>query len=133
MWNKLYIIIDKKSTKPILIWKLSGQDIVVMVIGFCVGFFSTKLFFNDLIALVVGSAFFIVLGFLLLELSNHLSILQHIQKWYRYRYHSPMEYFYIPKSEIKKEKKQNSIESLEWQEYQDMIERNRKKNWHSID
>lgn len=126
MWNnKIYIIINKDSVKPILFWRFSGSDIVIMVIGFCVGFWPTKAFFGDMIGLLVGASVFIVFGFLLMEMPNHLSILDHIKMFYEYKYKTPHEYFYIPKS--RNHVKQNVIddETLEWNEYQRMIQENR--------
>ena len=64
MWNKLYIIIDKKSVKPLLIWKFSGKDITIMVIGFCFGFFPFKTLFGDLYGFVAGISLFCMLAFI---------------------------------------------------------------------
>lgn len=126
MWNKLYIIIDKKSVKPILIWKFSGKDLVIMSIAFVIGYFPCTFLFDELVGMVIGSGLFIIVGFLLVELRNHLSILQHIQMWYKYQYKSPKEYFYIPTSEIvETEKNKVSDDSIEWLEYQEMIKKNR--------
>lgn len=125
MWNKLYIIIDKKSVKPLLFWKFSGKDIIIMVIGFCFGYFPVKTFFGDLIGLTTGLALFAILGFLLIEMPNNLSILQHVQKWYEYHYKKPKEYFYIPKSKIIKKEVVTDQETLEWMEYQDMVQKNK--------
>ncbi len=128
MWNKLYIIIDKKSVKQILIWKFSGSDIAIMVVAFCVGYFPCQILFNELVGMVLGAGLFITVGFLLIELRNHLSILQHVQMWYKYRYQTPHEYFYIPETEIiKVEENEKSEEALEWEEYQDMVNRNKFK------
>lgn len=128
MWNKLYIIIDKKSVKPLLIWKFSGKDITIMVMGFCFGFFPFKTLFGDLYGFVAGISLFCMLGFLLIEMPNHLSILQHIQMWYEYHYKKPKEYFYIPKSQIVKKDVITDEETLEWMEYQEMIQKNRTHN-----
>ena len=69
-----------------------------------------------------------MLGFLLIEMPNHLSILQHIQMWYEYHYKKPKEYFYIPKSQIVKKDVITDEETLEWMEYQEMIQKNRTHN-----
>ena len=125
MWNKLYIIIDKKSSKPLLFWKFSGKDIVFMVIGFCIGFFPCKFLMNDLVGLVIGGGLFVIVGFMLVEMPDHLNIIEHLKMWYDYTYKKPKEYFYIPISEIKKKTIVESNESIEWLEYQDMIQKNR--------
>ena len=78
MWNKVYIIIDKKNVKPQFIWKFSGGDIIIMGVGSLLGYFPTRAFLGELIALVIGIAIFVILGFLLIEMPNHLSILQHL-------------------------------------------------------
>lgn len=127
MWrNKIYIIIDKDSVKPILFWRFSGGDIVVMVVGFCIGFWPVKALFGDMIGLLAGMTIFIILGFLLMEMPNHLSILEHIKMFYEYKYKMPHEYFYIPKSIVNRLKQEVvDEETLEWNEYQRMIEENR--------
>ena len=125
MWNKLYIIIDKKSIKPMLFWKFSGKDLVWLVIAFTIGFFPCKVLANDLVAIVIGIGLFVITGFLLVEMPDHLSILEHLKMWYDYTYNKPKEYFYIPVSEIKKTTKIEKNESVEWLEYQSMIRNNR--------
>jgi len=125
MWNKVYIIIDKKNVKPQFIWKFSGGDIIIMGVGSLLAYFPTRAFLGELIALVLGIAIFVILGFLLIEMPNHLSILQHIQMWYNYNYSSPKEYFYIPKSEMIKKEKVRDKGEQDWLEYQEMIDQNR--------
>lgn len=125
MWNKVYIIIDKKNVKPQFIWKFSGGDIIIMGVGSLLGYFPIRAFLGELIALVIGIAIFVILGFLLIEMPNHLSILQHIQMWYNYNYSSPKEYFYIPKSEMVKKEKVKDQGEQDWLEYQEMIDQNR--------
>lgn len=125
MWNKVYIIIDKKNVKPQFIWKFSGGDIIIMGVGSLLGYFPTRAFLGELIALVIGIAIFVILGFLLIEMPNHLSILQHIQMWYNYNYSSPKEYFYIPKSEMIMKEKVKDQGEQDWLEYQEMIDQNR--------
>ena len=125
MWNKLYIIIDKKSIKPMLVWKFSGKDLIWMVIAFTLGFFPCKFLANDLVAIIIGSGLFAITGFLLVEMPDHLSILQHLKMWYDYMYNEPKEYFYIPVSEVKKDTKIEKSESKEWIEYQSMVRENR--------
>jgi len=125
MWNKVYIIIDKKNVKPQFIWKFSGGDIIIMGVGSLLGYFPTRAFLGELIALVIGIAIFVILGFLLIEMPNHLSILQHIQMWYNYNYSSPKEYFYIPKSEMIKKEEVKDQGEQDWLEYQEMIDQNR--------
>ena len=128
-YNKTTIIVDKESVKPNLIWKFSGLDCVFMVAGYLVVYYPVKFFFNDFIGLIMGVAMFALVGVLLVEMPDHLSIIQHIQMWYNYRYKQPKEYFYIPKERTHGTVKTNPDEdSKEWLEYQNMIQENRLSN-----
>ena len=81
------------------------------------------------IGLIMGVAMFALVGVLLVEMPDHLSIIQHIQMWYNYRYKQPKEYFYIPKERTHGTVKTNFDEdSKEWIEYQNMIQENRLSN-----
>lgn len=126
MWNKLYIIIDKDSIKPLVFWKFSASDLVIMCIGFCFGYFPFKALVGDFVGFCIGVIFFSILGFLFLEMPNHLTILQHLQMFYSYKYKMSKEYFYIPTTEIQKiDKEELDKETIEWNEYQKMIRENR--------
>lgn len=130
MWysNRFSIIIDKESIKPIWFLGFSGLDVFIMCGGFFIAYYPLKLIFNELVGVAVGIGVFVILGFLLIEMPDHLSIIQHIQMWYSYRFKEPREFFYIPKSEVNKSEKQElDKETLEWMEYKNMIQANREK------
>lgn len=125
MFNKVYIIVDKESVKPLFIWKFSGTDIVIMVIGFLFGFYITKAFFDEFYRLIIGGGFAVSLGLLLLEMPDHLSIIQHFVKWYKYRYNQQKVYYYIPKNEISKsDLMPASDEEEEWKLFEETVRQN---------
>lgn len=128
MWNKLYIIIDRKSTKPQLIWKFSLKDIVYMCIAFLVGYVPFKIAGDEFAGMLFGTGLFCIMGFLLIDLPDHLSVIEHLKMWYDYEYRKPKEYFYIPESEILKKEEEQDQESMEWFEYQEMIKENKRLN-----
>lgn len=128
MWNKLYIIIDKRSVKPLLIWQFSGFDIVIMVVSFLIGYVPCRVIFDEFVGMVIGVGLLTIAGVMLIELSNHLSILQHIQMWYRYNFKEPKEYFYIPTTEIYKPIKIVDDEVMQWNDYRETVQRNRFKS-----
>lgn len=118
MFNKLYIIVERASVKSQLIWKFSGGDVVIMGIGFLIFFTLGRAIGNELIALVLGSAVFVIIGFLLVEMPNHLSILEHIKKCYRYYFKTPKSFFYIPEEMKRKENDMDEEEEdSEWIEF----------------
>ena len=127
MWNKLYIIIDRKSTKPILIWKFSLKDIIYMCISYLVGFVPFKLLENEFAGMILGTGLFCIMGFLLIDMPDHLSILEHLKMWYAYEYKKPKEYFYIPETQIVQAEKEQDDESIEWMKYQEEIKMNQYK------
>ena len=96
--NVLTIIIDRASVKPILWWRFSGKDSLTMGAGFLIGFYPTKAVTDDLVGLIAGGVIFILLGILLVEMPNHLSIYDHIKKWYKYKFKDPEAYYYIPQN-----------------------------------
>lgn len=125
MFNKVYIIVDKESVKPLFIWKFSGSDIVIMVIGFLIGFYGTKAFSEDIYGLIIGSGIAVSIGLMLLEMPDHLSIIQHLIKWYNYRYRQQKVYYYFPKSEISRhDLMPSSSEEEEWINFEETIRRN---------
>lgn len=123
MFRKLYIIVERASVKSLMFWKFSGGDIVIMGIGFLVFFALGRLLFGEAIGLVFGLSVFIIIGFLLVEMPNHLSILEHIKKCYRYYFKIPKNYYYIPENTRPEVKVNNDFEEedAEWIAFQNRM------------
>lgn len=123
MFNKLYIIVERASVKSLMFWKFSGGDVVIMGFGFLVFFAIGRGLFDELVGLVLGLGIFIIIGFLLVEMPNHLSILEHIKKCYRYYFKTPKAYYYIPK-DVRTTRSTNvdeEEEDPEWIEFQNRM------------
>ncbi|MCF0105627.1 MAG: hypothetical protein HUJ76_04845 [Parasporobacterium sp.] len=124
MRNKVYIIVDKKSVKPLLIWLFSGSDLIVISAGFLAVFYGSKLFVSEIYGLMMALCVAACIGLLLIEMPDHLSILQHLQMWYRYM-NSEKTYYYIPKSEIERiDIIPADNEDEEWIRFREEVERN---------
>ena len=117
MFNEVISLFQEKSSFFInLMWQHLQISFIAVIIACVIG-------------LIMGAAMFALVGVLLVEMPDHLSIIQHIQMWYNYRYKQPKEYFYIPKERTHGTVKTNFDEdSKEWIEYQNMIQENRLSN-----
>lgn len=125
MNNKVYIIVNRESTKALLLWVFSGKDILYITLSYLIVYFPLRAFGDELIALIFGIAFAVITGFLLIDMPDGLSIVEHVKKWYLYNYKEIKEYFYIPSSEIKHSEQIVDQETQDWQEYMKMINKNK--------
>ena len=125
MNNKVYIIVNRESTKALLLWVFSGKDILYITLSYLIVYFPLRTFGDELIALIFAVAFAIITGFLLIDMPDGLSIVDHVKKWYRYNYKEIKEYYYIPHSEIEHTEEIIDQETQDWKEYMSMINRNK--------
>lgn len=125
MFNKLYIIVERASTKMVIWWRFSIKDMVYIVLGFLAGYSLVNLLFDELYGMIAGLLIAAFLGVLLYEMDNHLSILDHIKKCYLFYFVEPREYYYRPKCVVmNRQNDMRSEDDIEWEEFQRRISEN---------
>ena len=96
-----------------------------MALGFLAGYSLFNILLDELYGMLAGTLIAAFLGVLLYEMDDHLSILDHIKKCYRFYFIEPREYYYSPKGVLMEHKEDDrSEDDIEWEAFQQQINQN---------
>lgn len=125
MFDKYKIIVDSGKTKEKIFLLFSLKEGFIILGTMIVIYFLLDKLIGGVLPFVIGVGFAIIVGFMFIEMPNHLNIWQHVQLVLNYFMKTPKAYYYYIKRNKVKEvvekhgKKQKRKKKQKHQDHQE--------------
>lgn len=102
MFDKYKIVVDSGKTKEKIFLLFSLKEGFIILGTMIVIYFLLEKLIGGILPFVIGVGFAIIVGFMFVEMPNHLNIWQHVQLLLHYFMKTPKAYYYyIRKTKVK--------------------------------